>query len=132
EILHPHLPEFLRQYRFFFNPIRYTSLDLALLEAMLIGMPVVGMATTEMATVIKNDVSGYVHTDPAYLISKMRRLLEDRSLATRIGSEGKKVAMERFNIERFILDWKNLFEIVIAKNRNASSLLETSEISLGF
>jgi hypothetical protein len=132
EILHPQFPEFLKQYRFFFNPIRYTSLDLAVLEAMLIGMPVVGMATTEMATVIKNDFSGYVHTDPLYLIGKMRRLLEDRSLATRIGSEGKKVAKERFNIERFILDWKNLFEIVIAKNGNESSLLETSEISLGF
>ncbi|HKZ36921.1 MAG TPA: glycosyltransferase, partial [Chryseolinea sp.] len=59
EILHPQLPEFLKQYRFFFNPMRYTSLGLAVLEAMMIGIPIVGTATTEMVTVIKNDFSGY-------------------------------------------------------------------------
>jgi hypothetical protein len=39
EILHPQLPSFISQYRFFFNPIRYTSLGLAVLEAMMTGMP---------------------------------------------------------------------------------------------
>ena len=38
-------------YRFFFNPIRYTSLGLAVCEAMMIGMPIIGLATTEMAAV---------------------------------------------------------------------------------
>src|SRR5436305_383123 len=51
------------RYRFFFNPIRWTSLALAVIEAMMLGMPVVGLATTEMATVIENGVSGYVDTD---------------------------------------------------------------------
>ena len=50
EVLHPQLPGFIRQYRFFFNPIRYTSLGLAVIEAMMIGMPVVGLATTEPAS----------------------------------------------------------------------------------
>src|SRR4051812_19483405 len=45
------LAKFEARYRFFFNPIRYTSLGLAVIEAMMIGLPVVGLATTEMATV---------------------------------------------------------------------------------
>ena len=43
------LPRFAARYRFLFNPIRYTSLGLAVCEAMTVGLPVVGLATTEMA-----------------------------------------------------------------------------------
>ncbi len=53
------LAAFEARYRFFFNPIRYTSLGLAVIEAMMLGMPIIGLATTEMATAIENGVSGY-------------------------------------------------------------------------
>src|SRR5579883_2107735 len=52
------LAAFEARYRFFFHPIRWTSLGLAVVEAMMLGMPVVGLATTELATVIENGVSG--------------------------------------------------------------------------
>ena len=42
------------QYRFFFNPIRYTSLPLAVVEAMAMGMPVLALSTTELPEVIQN------------------------------------------------------------------------------
>src|SRR5205085_11481807 len=54
EVQHKELPAFEGRYRFFFNPIRYTSLGLAVCEAMMIGMPIIGLATTEIATVIEN------------------------------------------------------------------------------
>ncbi len=93
EILHPNLAAFVSRYRFFFNPIRYTSLGLAVLEAMMVGMPVVGLATTEMVTVVRDGDSGVLHTDVAYLIRGMRALLEDRALAARMGSRGKEIAL---------------------------------------
>jgi glycosyltransferase involved in cell wall biosynthesis len=108
EILHPDLPEFIKNYRFFFNPIRYTSLGLAVLEAMMSGIPVVGLATTEMVTVIRDGESGFLHTDVSYLIRRMNELLNDRSLAARLGEAGRRVAIERFNIERFVRDWEEL------------------------
>ncbi len=76
DVPHDALPAFSARYRFFFNPIRYTSLGLAVCEAMLLGMPVIGLATTEMATVIENGVSGYVDTDVDALIAHMQRLLD--------------------------------------------------------
>lgn len=112
EVLHPHLPQFISRYRFFFNPIRYTSLGLAICEAMMQGLPVVGLATTELSTVIDNNVSGFIHTDPRYLIEKMQLMLNNHELAKKMGEEGKKTAMERFNIKRFVSDWELLFDEV--------------------
>lgn len=57
EVLHPQLPDFISKYRFFFNPIRYTSLGLAVCEAMTIGIPIVGLATTEMPNIIKTVIT---------------------------------------------------------------------------
>ncbi|MDB5140128.1 MAG: glycosyltransferase [Mucilaginibacter sp.] len=119
EVLHPQLPEFISQYRFFFNPIRYTSLGLAICEAMMIGIPVVGLATTELATVIDNGISGYVHTDIDYLVDKMKLLLDDAEHARQIGSKGYETAAEKFNINRFTHQWESLFKAVTNKQTHS-------------
>ena len=115
EILHPQLPEFIKDYRFMFNPIRYTSLGLAVIEAMMVGLPVAGLATTEMVTVIRDGYSGVLHTDPAYLIRRMKELLSDPELALKLGQQGRQVALQRFNIDRFTRDWHQLLSRVIAE-----------------
>ncbi|MDB4902368.1 MAG: glycosyl transferase group 1 [Mucilaginibacter sp.] len=117
EVLHPQLPQFISQYRFFFNPIRYTSLGLAVCEAMMAGLPVVGLATTELASVINNGHSGYIHTDIDYLIEKMKLLLNNADHARKIGKNGNEVAVEKFNIQRFTHQWEQLFKNVIYKKK---------------
>ncbi|MCQ6956528.1 glycosyltransferase family 4 protein [Mucilaginibacter aquariorum] len=122
EVLHPQLPEFQSRYRFFFNPIRYTSLGLAICEAMMMGIPVVGLAATELSAVIDNGYSGFIHTDINYLIEKMKLLIKDPELAREIGNNGREVAMTRFNIERFTNDWEQLFtEVTSRKNEKLIS-----------
>lgn len=115
EVLHPQLPQFISQYRFFFNPIRYTSLGLAVCEAMMLGIPVVGLATTELATVIDNEHSGYVHTDLNYLVEKMNLLLRDPGHAAQLGQAGRQTALNKFNISRFKYQWEQLFKQVCSK-----------------
>ena len=100
------LPQFMASYRFFLNPIRYTSLGLAVCEAMLVGMPVVGLATTEMVTAVTNGVTGWVDTNPRALVEPMRRLLEDPAEAGRMGREARRHAERRFGIKRFVADWE--------------------------
>ncbi|HEX5554104.1 MAG TPA: glycosyltransferase [Chitinophagaceae bacterium] len=116
EIPLPELPALLCRYRFFFNPIRYTSMGLAVCEAMMLDMPVVGLATTEMVTVIKDGVSGFIDTNIFRLIEKMKQLLEDPSLAISLGKAGGNTARERFNIKRFTEDWSKVFHRAIASN----------------
>jgi glycosyltransferase involved in cell wall biosynthesis len=105
EIAHAQLPAFAARYRFLFNPIRYTSLGLAVIEAMMVGLPVVALATTEMVTVIDNGESGYIDTNPAVLVQHMRDLLRNPALARQLGATARRRARERFGIERFCADW---------------------------
>lgn len=107
EVPNAQLPSFIARYRFFFNPIRWTSLGLAVLEAMTVGMPVVGLATTEMSTVVANGVTGWVDTDPERLVAVMRDLLDDPELARRWGQAARTTALARFGIERFVADWND-------------------------
>lgn len=112
EIPHAELPAFCARYRYLFNPIRYTSLGLAVIEAMMIGMPIVALATTEMATVIENDVSGYIDTNPDTLAHRMRELAGNALLARQLGINARRRARERFGIERFCADWNALLREV--------------------
>jgi hypothetical protein len=104
EVLHKDLCAFESRYRFFFNPARYTSFPLAVCEAMMTGLPVVALATTELAT-IPDGFVGYTSTNIEVLIERMLELLEDPHKARQLGRNAQSYARERFNIERFIRDW---------------------------
>ncbi|MEX6689784.1 glycosyltransferase family 4 protein [Danxiaibacter flavus] len=120
EVLHPDIPAFIGQYRFFFNPIRYTSLGLSFLEAMMMGLPVVALATTEYSTVIENEKNGFVHTDIDYLVDKMKLLLDEPPLAEKIGLAGKQTVEQKYNINRFTKDWETLFHFVIDNTKSSN------------
>ena len=126
----PALPATIARYRFFFNPIRYTSLGLAVCEAMTIGMPIVGLATSEMVTVVENGVSGYLDTNVDRLVTRMRALLEDPSAARRLGAGARDSALERFGIERFVRDWEDVFAQV-ADHPQASTGTERRSMAAG-
>jgi hypothetical protein len=114
EIANLDLPAFAARYRFFFNPIRWTSLGLAIVEAMTIGMPIVGLATTELAAVVRNGDNGYLHNDADELCAVMRRLLEEPGLARSWGERARRTALERFSIDRFVTDWNHVLATVTA------------------
>jgi glycosyltransferase involved in cell wall biosynthesis len=114
EIANARLPDVLAAHRFFFNPIRYTSLGLAIVEAMMIGLPIVGLATTELVTVIRNGENGFVDTDVDALVDCMGELLADAGLARRLGEGARATARERFAIDRFVADWQDALDRVAA------------------
>lgn len=112
EVRPPGMTAFAARYRFLFNPIRWTSLGLAVCEAMMAGIPVVGVATTEMVTAVENGVSGWVDTDLDRLVAHMSRLLRDRDEAARLGQGARASALRRFSIERFARDWDRALSLV--------------------
>ena len=112
EVENAQLPVRVAQHRFFFNPIRYTSLGLAVIEAMMVGTPVVGLATTELAAVIRNHENGIIDTRVHVLVAEMQALLQDHARARSLGEAGRRTAVERFHIDRFVDDWCAAFDEV--------------------
>jgi hypothetical protein len=121
EISPPELPSFAARYRFLFNPIRWTSLGLAVCEALHVGLPVVGLATTEMSRAIENGVSGYVDTDVETLIAHMRRLLDDVDEARRLSEGARRRGRERYGIDRFATAWTRLVDGLVEERAATSS-----------
>lgn len=119
EVLFPKLNAFTARYRFFFNPIRHTSFGLSVCEAMMAGMPVVSLATTEYANLLKNGECAFINTDVDALIEGMKLLLSDWALAKNMGQCARKLALEHFNIERFTREWDEVFQLAI-NNKNVS------------
>jgi hypothetical protein len=114
DIPYPHLHRAMAEYRFLFSPCRYTSLPLAVIEALTIGMPVVAFATTELPEVLVNGVHGYLSNDPAVLIAGMRHLVDDPDHARELGVNARELATRRFGLERFARDWDDAFTEAIA------------------
>ncbi len=106
------LPELLVQYRCLFHPVRYTSLALAVCEAMAVGLPIVGLSTTELPSVIENGLSGWLSNDLDELIAVMHELNLSWKLACRWGQAARRVAQERFDLERFVREWNDVLKTV--------------------
>lgn len=109
EVPNMEVPAVLARYRFFFTPVRYASLGLSVIEAMMVGLPVVGMATTELPSVIDSGVTGFVDTRWERVEECMQRLIVDRDLALAWGQAARLVARERFGMDRYLQDWMRLY-----------------------
>ncbi len=81
----------------------------------MVGLPIVGLATTEMSVAIQNGISGYIHTNVDYLIEKMNHLITDPTKAMEMSKAAKAIAQERFNIDRFANDWLTVITKVCSR-----------------
>ncbi len=99
--------------RLYIHPIRWTSLGLALIEAMHLGMPVVAVAATEVPDAVPSD-AGVVSTDVGALVDASVSLLNDPDRCIEMGRRGRAYACERFGLERFLADWDRVFEEAVS------------------
>lgn len=97
--------------RVYLHPIRWTSLGLALLEAMHLGMPVVALGTTEVGEAVPA-AAGVVSNRVDVLREALARFVEDPEHARTAGRAARMAALERYELGRFLADWDALFEEV--------------------
>ncbi|MEV4759310.1 glycosyltransferase, partial [Micromonospora sp. NPDC049559] len=95
--------------RAYLHLCRWTSLGLSLIEAMAMGMPVVVLATTEAVLAVP-PTAGVLSTNVRTLREAAAWLLEDPDAARRLGAEARRVAAERYGLDRFLADWDRLLE----------------------
>ncbi len=97
--------------RAYLHPYRWTSLGLALVEAMTIGMPVLALAATAAPETVPPS-AGVVSSDPDVLAAAARRWLADPAEARPFGDAARRQALERFGLDRFLSDWHDLLQEV--------------------
>ena len=113
DIKYAQLPKRVAEYRFLFSPMRYTSLPLAVVEAMTVGLPIVALPTTELPSVIEQGVNGYLSCELEELIDHMRFLLSHPKEARRMGENARRLALSRFGFERYSRDWNAAFAMAL-------------------
>lgn len=77
--------------------------DMAILEAMAAGMPVI--TNRHPTTIVEHGVTGLVADRPAGMREHALRLLEDVELARELGANGRRFVMRHFSPDRFRVEF---------------------------
>jgi Glycosyl transferases group 1 len=97
----------LARRRVYLHPYRWTSLGLALIEAMTLGMPVVALAATEAIEAVPPE-AGVLSTKVHVLADALHAYAEDRESAIQAGKAARAAALTRYGLTRFLTDWDDL------------------------
>jgi len=111
DLPHDRLHDEMARRRVYLHPIRWTSLGLSLLEAMQLGMPVVALGATEVHEAVPPE-AGIVSTKMDVLIEALRWLVTDSEEAAARGRAARRVALDRYGLDRFLSDWDEVLEEV--------------------
>jgi hypothetical protein len=88
---------------------RWTSLGLSLIQAMMLGMPVVVLDTTEVSRAVPA-AAGALSTDITELVTATRALLNDPDEALHRGLIARRAALDLYGLPRFLHDWDLAFK----------------------
>jgi hypothetical protein len=95
---------------------RWTSLGLSLIQAMMLGLPVVVLDATEASRCVP-EAAGARSGDVGELVAAARRLLRDRDAAERSGRIAREAALQRYGLDRFLADWDRVLERAVSTRR---------------
>lgn len=101
----------MRNHRVYLHTTIYPYEDgynLALLEAMATGMPIVSLSNP--TSPITDRVNGFVSSDEGYLRERVKELLNDKTLASSLGKRARETVSDCFPMERFVREWKRVLE----------------------
>jgi hypothetical protein len=98
--------------RAYLHLTRWTSLGLSLINAMLLGMPVIALGTTEAFRAVPA-TAGACSTDLNELVAGADRLLRDSEWARACGDAARQHALARFPLPRFVEQWQTCLESAV-------------------
>jgi glycosyltransferase involved in cell wall biosynthesis len=104
-------------------PSRIEGLSQSLLEAMALGKPVIASAAAGNLDLIATEVSGLLVQPlaaPAWAAA-IERLLQDQTLALRLGAAARRTARETFSLDRTVERTRWLYESLVSKPALAPS-----------
>lgn len=116
-----HLKQLLGAHRFAVHtvdPQLEDGYNLAVLEAMAAGLPVLG--SPHPTSPVEHGVTGYLSDDAAELRTFAEALLRDRDLARRLGARAREAVREAFPIARFVARFETMVTEAAAHDADAA------------
>ncbi len=87
-------------------PVMEDGFNLAVMEAMACGMPVV--STAHPTSPLTDGLNGFISADLDALRAGIQRLMADRALAIQLGAAARELVFEKFHFRRFVAHWRRL------------------------
>ncbi len=118
-----------RQCRLYLNTLKNPYEDgynLALLEAMATGMPVISLKNP--TSPVTDGAEGFVSSDISVLRDRINELLKDPQKALKMGRVARQTVSEKFPMEEFLKKWNDVIGNAVSKNKK-TVLLETHTVS---
>ena len=114
----------------FVHPARWEGFGLALLEAMLAGLPVVATRVSSIPEVVADEETGLLvpPEDDAALAEALGRMLADPARAARMGALGRQRAREHFSASRMVEGTLEVYEAALAR-RDATATIPSAQES---
>lgn len=110
------IPELLASFDVFALSSSTEGMSIALIEAMAAGCPIVVTAVGGNTELIQHEVIGLVvpPDDEPAMRAAIRRLLDDRSLATRLGAAAQAKAQQQYSVEAMVRRYEELWRKLAA------------------
>jgi len=119
------VPRLLRAMDIVVLSTHFEGLPLVLLESMASGKPVVATAVDGVPEVVTDKQTGllFPHQDDAMLAAHLISLVQDRSLAARLGRNGRSFIQANFNSEQFKRGIVALYNSVLRRNPFSAAIM---------
>ncbi len=88
---------------------RYSPIPMSILEAMSCGGLVIARPTCGIPDIIKHGVNGLLADTPEQMKNLIKQAQSDIGMRTELGNNARQTILNRFNKERYLNDWKNVF-----------------------
>ena len=97
----------------FLNTSTVSPIPTVVLEALSCGCAVVSTATCMLPEIIEHGINGFISNDENKLKEYCQMLLNDEKLAQKLGENGRKTILEKFNKKTFLNKWNNIFQLAL-------------------
>jgi len=112
-----HLREIYHSSRIFYNTSIHSPVPTVLMEAMACGCAIVSTETCMIPEIIEHNVNGLISNDPNQLRKYLIDLMQNEDMATELGKNAQKTIKEKYNLNRFVDNWNNMFYSTIKNYR---------------
>jgi hypothetical protein len=94
--------------RFFLNTSQWSPIPLSLIEAMMVGCPIITTSKQEIPKFLHHEENALIADNVDDMVKSARRLMVDDDLCKKLSQNVRATALQFFSLERFVNDWNDI------------------------